>query len=88
MQQAEVTLTNEVGLHARPASLFVRTASGFTSRISVSNGQKTVNAKSIVSVMSLGARKGTSLTIEAEGSDEAEAVRALIQLVADNFGEQ
>ncbi len=85
MQTGQVTITHEVGLHARPAALFVKTASRFGSRISVEAGPKTANAKSIVQVLTLGARQNTVLTITAEGDDEADAVRTLVRLVESDF---
>lgn len=83
-----VTLINKVGLHARPASLFVQTAARFTSQIRVStNGGRTAEAKSILQVLQLGAAHGTRLVIHAEGDDAAEAVAALAELIQSKFGE-
>ena len=87
MTSRDVLIQDEVGLHARPAILFVKTAKRFTSRIDVRAGEKQADAKSIVKVISLGARKGTTITISAEGADEAEAVAALISLVESDFAE-
>jgi phosphocarrier protein HPr len=85
----EVTLTirHEVGLHARPAALFVQTASKFKSSILVTKDEQTTNAKSILSILTLGADHGAVVTIRAEGEDEVEAVEALGKLVESNFGE-
>lgn len=85
MISRDVLIQDEVGLHARPAVLFVKTANRFTSRINVRAGEKQADAKSIVKVIGLGARKGVTITISAEGADEADAVAALISLVEGNF---
>ena len=88
MPEVTVTVNHEVGLHARPASLFVQTAAKFSSEIDVMHGEKTANAKSILTVLTLGAQKGAEITIKAEGADAEEALTALAQLVLDNFGEE
>jgi len=87
MQRTELTIANQVGLHARPAALFVQTASKFKARIDISKDGHRVNAKSIIAVLSLGAGKGSRVVIEASGEDENEAVAALRQLVEAGFGE-
>ena len=87
MFSAEAILKNETGLHARPASQFVFTASKFKSHIMVIKDGKEYNAKSIMGVLSMGASKGTKLTIQADGEDEKEAVEALIALINNGFGE-
>lgn len=84
MTTREVTLHGE-GLHARPAVDFVTTANRFGATITVQAGVKAVNAKSISKVLGLGARQGTTITISAEGADEAEAVAALVALIERNF---
>jgi len=89
---AEITLTvmHSVGLHARPAALFVRLAAKFNSKIKVKNvtaDSKFVDAKSIISVLSLGVQKGHQILITAEGEDEETALKELSDLVASNFGE-
>ena len=85
----EVTLAvkNKVGLHARPASLFVNAAKKFKSEITVSKAETTVNAKSILSILTLGVNQGTVIVIKANGEDEGQAVKALQALVETNFGE-
>jgi phosphocarrier protein HPr len=82
MTSNDVTLQDEAGLHARPAAQFVKMANRFSSTITVQAGEKTANAKSIMKVLQLGARKGTTITISAEGADEAEAVAALSALAS------
>jgi len=83
----EITLTNKTGLHARPASLFVKEASKFSSVIMVAKNGKKYNAKSIIGVLSMGAGNGDTISIIADGNDEVEAVEALINLVKSNFNE-
>lgn len=87
MQSVELIISNEVGLHARPAALFVQTANKFKARISISKDGQKVNAKSIIAVLSLGAAKGSRVVIEAAGEDEGQAIDALKKLVEAGFGE-
>lgn len=88
MVSKEVTVLNSTGIHARPAAVFVKTASGFKSDIKVEKDGKAVSAKSIISVLSLCINKGSTITISAVGEDEAEAVKALTELVESKFGEE
>ena len=88
MPEINLTITHEVGLHARPASMFVQTAAKFSSDIEVTYGEKTVNAKSILAVLTLGAHKDAEITVKAEGDDAEDALKALEELVLDNFGEE
>ena len=74
---------NETGLHARPASLFVQKAAKYKSTIKVKKDGKEANAKSIISVLSLGASFGSEITIIADGPDAAEAVAGLVELLAN-----
>ena len=83
-----LTIRNKTGLHARPAMLFVQTASRFKSRIRATREGHTVDAKSILMIMSMGLVKGTEITIAADGEDEAAAVKALKDLVVSKFGEE
>lgn len=80
-------ICNRLGLHARAASVLVKTASAFASRITVSNPQKDANGKSIMSIMMLEAAFGTEIEVTIEGDDEVEAMAAIERLVADRFGE-
>lgn len=82
MIKKQVTVQNETGLHARPASLFVQTAVKHVSTIKVEKDGKQFDAKSMLGVLSLGANKGTVLTIIAEGDDEQAAVDALVNLIS------
>ncbi|NLA39763.1 MAG: HPr family phosphocarrier protein [Methanomicrobiales archaeon] len=86
MVTKEVTIMNKQGLHARPATALVNTASSFKSDIFISRDDKKVNGKSILGLLILAAEYGAKLTIEAEGPDEEEAVNALISLISDHFG--
>ena len=87
MPEINLTVTHEVGLHARPASIFVKTATAYNCDIEVTHGEVTANAKSILAVLTLGAHKGAEINIRAEGADAVEALKALEELVLDNFGE-
>jgi phosphocarrier protein HPr len=88
VQEVTLTVRHKVGLHARPAALFVQTAKKFKSEVLVTKDSRQVNAKSILHILTLGAGQGAVVTIRAEGEDEAEAIAALKQLVDDNFGEE
>ncbi len=88
MPEITLTIIHEVGLHARPASMFIQTAAKYGSDIEVTHGETTANAKSILGVLTLGAHKGAEITIKADGEDAEEALQALEKLVLDNFGEQ
>ena len=78
-----VTLSNETGLHARPAAELVKAAGAYSSRITV-NG---ADAKSLLGIMALGAGKGTELELVAEGDDAEEAIEGLVGLIESGFGE-
>lgn len=85
-----VMITNELGLHARPAAMLVKTANQFKSEIiitKVADGE-TVNGKSIMGVMMLAASKGTKLILHAEGEDSEQAVEALDKVISSKFGEE
>ena len=83
----ELTIKNEVGLHARPATYFIQKANEFKSGIWVEKEERRVNAKSLLGVLSLGIMQGTTITLIADGSDEQAAVESLSTLVENNFGE-
>ena len=86
--QREIHVRNDVGLHARPAALFVKTAAEFKSKISVTNLTKEKqagNAKSILSLLSCGVTQNDLISICAEGEDENEALAVLINLIDKNF---
>jgi phosphocarrier protein len=85
--QKEITLTNRLGLHARPAAMVVQLASKFKSEIKLKKEDVEVNAKSIMGVMMLAAEMGSKIFIRAEGEDETQAVEALAKLFDDKFRE-
>jgi phosphocarrier protein HPr len=87
MYAKRVTLANQTGLHVRPATMFMKTASRFQSAIRVLGNEHAANGKSAISLMLLDAARGTELTIEAHGDDEIAAVEALVDLVKRCFGE-
>ncbi|WP_101773086.1 HPr family phosphocarrier protein [Peptostreptococcus faecalis] len=85
--EKKVTIINETGLHARPASKFVKKASEFKSSVELIYDGEKVNAKSIMGVMKLGLSKGTEVTIETHGEDEELALNSIVELIEDGFGE-
>ncbi len=87
MTSRDVTITNSVGLHARPATFFVQKANSYKSLIWVEKDERRVNAKSLLGLLSLGIVKGMTITLFAEGSDEAEALEGLSNLVETGFSE-
>jgi phosphotransferase system HPr (HPr) family protein len=87
MQQKDLAIRNKLGLHARPASVFVEAAQQFASQLTVVKNGKRVNAKSILSLMSLDIRSGDVVTLEADGPDESSAVAALSDLVQTRLAE-
>lgn len=87
MFSKEVVVQNQVGLHARPATFFIQKANEYKASIWVEKDERKVNAKSLLGVLSLGITKGTSINIIGDGSDEEEAVNALVELITSNFVE-
>lgn len=80
-------LKNEKGMHIRPAGVFVKAAAQFKSNIELQYKGKKVNGKSVMILMSLGAKKGEEITLIANGEDEAAAINTLGQLIESGFGE-
>ena len=76
-----VTILNNVGLHARPATFFVQKANSYKSSIWVEKEDCRVNAKSLLGVLSLGISQGTNITLIADGADEADAINGLVDLI-------
>ena len=87
MISREVLISNNIGLHARPATFFIQKANSFKSSIWIEKEERRVNAKSLLGVLSLGIVKGMTITVIAEGPDENEAVDGLIDLVNTGFGD-
>jgi len=87
MLQREVEIVNKLGLHARASAKLTQVAGKFDAEIWLSRNGRRVNAKSIMGVMMLAAAKGSTVMIETDGTDEAEAMQALERLIATRFGE-
>ena len=87
MYVKEVTVENQVGLHARPATFFIQKANEFKSSIWVDKEERRVNGKSLLGVLSLGIVGGTTIRIIADGTDEQAAVDGLVKLVNSGFSE-
>ncbi len=81
MPDKDVTLTNDVGLHARPAALFSKMAAGFSSEVTVSKGDRSANAKSIMSVLKLDVKKGDNISIATDGDDGDDALAELVKFI-------
>ncbi|MDA3951460.1 MAG: HPr family phosphocarrier protein [Spirochaeta sp.] len=87
MTEKDVVVKNRAGIHARPAALIVQTASQYAAHIEFKNDHETINAKSIMGIITLGASYNSTITIAADGEDEAEAVERLGQLFENRFEE-
>jgi phosphotransferase system HPr (HPr) family protein len=90
MRTIEQTVRNPSGLHARPAAMFVRTAAGFASKVTLENldrGTAPIDAKSIIAVMSSGVAKGHRIRVSAEGADEDTAIETLEAFIVAGMGE-
>ncbi|WP_053980410.1 HPr family phosphocarrier protein [Marinagarivorans algicola] len=87
MSELTTTICNKLGLHARAASKLANTASQFGSKVWVSCNGKSIDAKSIMSLMLLAACKGTPISIRAEGNDAEDAVKAVVALINNRFDE-
>ncbi|MBI1284636.1 MAG: HPr family phosphocarrier protein [Thiobacillus sp.] len=88
MQQRDVEIVNKLGLHARPSAKLTQLASSFKSQVHMARNGRRINAKSIMGVMMLAAAKGSTVTLEADGEDELEAIDALSGLISSGFGEE
>ena len=86
MVSRNVTIINNIGLHARPATFFIQKANSYKSSIWVEKEDRRVNAKSLLGVLSLGVVKGMTITL-ADGSDEADALDGLCELITSDFDE-
>ena len=87
MTKREITITNNIGLHARPATFFIQKANSYKSLIWIEKDDRKINAKSLLGVLSLGIAKGMTVTISAEGQDEMDAINGLFDLVNTGFAE-
>ena len=88
MVQKTLTVKNRAGIHARPAAIIAQTANKFDAEITISKDDTSVNAKSIMGVITMAAGYNTELSLQAEGSDEAEAAAALEALFNSKFDEE
>ena len=82
-----VTVVNRLGMHARAAAKFVHLATRFQARVRVARDRREMDGKSIMGILLLAAARGSVITISADGNDEGDAVRALVELVQSGFGE-
>lgn len=87
MLEREFAIINKLGLHARASAKLTQTAARFQAEVWLSRNGRRVNGKSIMGVMMLAAAKGAVIRVETAGADEADAMQALADLIADKFGE-
>ncbi|HYR69385.1 MAG TPA: HPr family phosphocarrier protein [Candidatus Dormibacteraeota bacterium] len=88
MVETTIVIQNRLGLHARACSVFVKEAAKYASHVTLSRDGLEVNGKSILGVMMLAAERGAELQLKADGSDEQQAIAALVKVVNDKFGEE
>ena len=88
MTERQVTVTNPLGVHARPAAMIVQTATKFKCEVSLVKEGREVNGKSMLGVMTLAAEMGSVITIRADGPDEAKAIEAIARVFEIRFGER
>lgn len=88
MLEETVVIVNQVGLHARPAALLVKTAASFSCDVALVKNAKPFNAKSIISLMSAGIKQGETISVRTNGAGEAEAMAAIIALINVGFNEK
>ena len=87
MLEKKFTITNDTGIHARPATLLVNKAGQYESEIEIHYNGKSVNLKSIMGVMSLGVPKGADITVSVDGSDEEQAIQGIEETIKEHLGE-
>lgn len=87
MVKRDVVITNNIGLHARPATFFIQKANSFQSSIWIEKDDRKVNAKSLLGVLSMGIAKGMTVTLIADGQDENRALDGLVELIETGFAE-
>ena len=85
MKSFEYTITDPVGLHARPAGVLAKEAKKYTSIISITKGEKTVDARKLMAIMSMGVKQGDTVTVTIEGDDEEAAAAAIEAFFKANF---
>lgn len=85
--QTQITLTNEVGLHARPAAILARTVANLDAKVTIQRGEQQADAASVLALLTLAARKGDQLTVKAQGPQAHEAITTIQQLAENNFNE-
>ena len=88
MTKKDIKIVNELGIHARPAGMIANTAARFTCDVKIIKDKMEVNAKSIMGIMTLAAGKGSLITVITNGSDEAQALAAIVDLFARKFDEE
>ena len=88
MVSEKVTIINKQGLHARPAGMFVKERAAFKSDITIINGEKKVNAKRVMQLMTACIKCGTEVEIQCEGADEAEMLQKAIELIKSGLGDE
>lgn len=81
-------VNNKLGLHARPAALFVQTANRFSCEVTVKKGRQKVNGKSIMGIMTLAVQQGTPITVRTEGPEAEQAMTEIARLIESHFGEE
>lgn len=87
MQQKSLTLINKLGLHARAAMKFIELASRFSCDVKIAANDREIDGKDILHIMAMGLPVGTEITIKTDGPDDKQALKALVDLVNDRFGE-
>ena len=87
MTSEAVTVVNQLGMHARAAAKFVHLATRYEAKVRVARDRREIDGKSIMGILLLAAARGSTITISADGSDERDAVNALVALVQSGFGE-
>lgn len=85
MTEKNITITNDVGLHARAATLFIKKANDYKSSVWIESEGRQINAKSLLGVLSLGIIQNTEVKIIADGADETEAISGLTELIDSGF---
>jgi len=87
MVSRDITIINNIGLHARPATFFIQKANTYKASIWIEKEDRKINAKSLLGVLSMGIAKGMTITLTAEGDDEERAISGLIELINTGFSE-